>query len=92
MPQCPLRSKSVAQFNIPVGQVEEVAPGFRAVAGDLHVEKGPQFGTLWLFHQLHAGLMRTTVALAGVAGDAGADHVFPRGRAALVPGDDVVEV
>ena len=86
------KGELVAQFNIPVSQVEEVAPGFRAVAGDLHIEEGAELGAFRFFHQLHAGLMGTTVALAGVAGDAGADHVFPRGRAALVPGDDVVKV
>lgn len=40
----------------------------------------------------HACLGGQFVGLAGVAADAGTDHVFPRGLAALVARDDVVEI
>ena len=41
---------------------------------------------------MQTGFLRRAVGLARVAGDAGADDVFPRRRAAAVAGDDVVEI
>ena len=49
-------------------------------------------GTLWLLEQLHVGFVGQTVPFPCVAGDAGADHVFPRSLAATLPGHHMVEV
>ena len=57
---------------------------------DLH--KGTPFGSLGLADEVHAGFLRGAVRFAGIALDAGANDVFPRGGAAAVAGNDVVEV
>lgn len=57
---------------------------------DLH--EGTPFRTLGFADEVHAGFVRGAVALAGVAGNAGTDNVFPRGGPAAVARDDVVEV
>ena len=56
------------------------------------MNKGPPAGAFGLLEELHVGLVREAVALAGVAGDAGADHVLPRGLAAPLAGQNVIEI
>ena len=67
-------------------------PRVVACLAELEMEHGPPLRTLRLMEELHAGLAGRAVALATVAGDAGADDVFPRRFAAAIARDDVVEI
>ncbi len=62
------------------------------VEDEIDLHKRSPFRTLGFADEVHAGFVRGAVALARVAGDAGADNVLPRGRPATVARDDVVEV
>jgi hypothetical protein len=56
------------------------------------VDKRPPFGPFGLSDQMHPGLMGQTVALAGIAGNAGTDDVFPGRLPAAVPGHHVIQI
>ena len=61
-----------------------------ACEGD--VDKGSPLGALGLLEKLHPSLVREAVSLACVAGDAGANDVFPGCLAAPVPWEDMIDV
>jgi len=67
-------------------------PAIVPVQGEMDLHKRTPFGPLGFADEVHAGFARRAVGFAGVAGDAGADNVFPTGRATPVARDDVVEV
>lgn len=56
------------------------------------MDEGAPAGALGFFEQGHIGLVREAVPFAGIAGNAGADDVFPSGLAAALTGKDVIEV
>src|SRR5476651_1800277 len=87
-----MRGTLIRQLDVPVSEIDEVLPRVVAGLAELEMEHGPPFRALRLMEELQAGLARRPVALAAVAGDAGADDVFPRGFAAPVARDDVVEI
>ena len=58
--------------------------------GDVH--EWPPFRPARLANEVHARLVGKAVALARIARDAGADHVFPGRQAALIAREDVIEV
>lgn len=62
------------------------------LGGESNMEKWSPLGSLWFSNQPHVRLMRETIALAGVTGNAGANHVFPGGQATFVPREHVIEV
>ena len=62
----------------------------RRLECDLH--KRTPLRALGFPDQRHLRFTREAVPLLGVARDTGTNHVFPRGRAAAVARDDVVEV
>src|SRR4051794_15523166 len=89
----PPRAKgSVAELDVPVGEVDEVPPAFMELAVEGDVDEGAPLRPLGLADEAHAGFVRQAVAFARIARDAGADDIFPAGEAALIPRDDVVEV
>ena len=58
--------------------------------GDVH--EGPPFGSHRLLEQIHSGLVGEFVSLARVAGDAGADDIFPSGLPPSVARQHMVDV
>jgi hypothetical protein len=58
--------------------------------GDLH--KRPPLWPLRFADQTHVRVPRKPVPLARIAGDAGANHVFPSGRPATVPRHNVIQI
>ncbi len=88
----PLRDNVLAQFDVPVGEVDEMLPAIVPVQGEINLHKWPPFRPFGFADEIHAGLVRCAVRLAGIAQDARADDIFPRGGAAAVAGHDVVEV
>jgi len=89
---CRGQKSLVAELDVPVGDVNEVSPRFVAGFGKCGLECGTPLGAFWFANEAHTGLFWGAVAFAGVAGDAGADDVFPCHFSALFAGDDVVEV
>lgn len=69
-----------------------MAPAVIHVAGEGDIHKGTPFWTLGLFQQMHPGLVRQTVPLPGIAGDAGADHIFPSSLSSTVSWEDMVDI
>ena len=60
--------------------------------GEGDVDEGTPLRPLRFFEKLHPRLVREPVALARVAGNAGADHILPCGLAATITGQDMVDV
>lgn len=67
-------------------------PAFVMVQAEVDLDEGTPLGPLGLSNEVHACLLRRVIGLAGVARDAGADNVFPNGRAAAVARNNVVQV
>ncbi len=67
----------VLQFDIPVGDVEEVPPAFVVLQSDTDLCNGAPFGSFGLSDQLHTGFAGRTIGFMGVAADTGAHDVFP---------------
>ena len=55
-------------------------PAFVLVQAQVDLDEGTPLGPLGLADEVHAGFLRRVIGLARVAGDAGADDVFPSGR------------
>ena len=62
------------------------------VQAEVDLDEGPPFGAFGFADEMHGGFLRRMVGLARVAGDAGADNIFPGRGAATIARDDVVEV
>ena len=62
----------------------------RSSKGDLH--KWPPLRPLRFTDQAHVRFARKPIALACIAGDAGANHVFPSRRPAPVAWHDVIQI
>lgn len=69
-----------------------MAPTIVDGGGVGEVNKGAPARALRLLEQLHFCFVRQAVPFPRVAGDAGADHVFPRRVASALAGHDVIEV
>lgn len=67
-------------------------PTVMLVQGEVDLHKRPPLGPLRFADEVHACLVRRAVGFARVAGDAGADNIFPRRRTASVARDNVVEI
>lgn len=82
----------LTEFDVPVGEVDEMAPAivWFVVKRDVK-ERLPAWPFGFAF-EFHADLMREAVGFFRITTDAGADDVFPGGLAALVPGDDMVQI
>jgi hypothetical protein len=82
----------LAQFHVPIRQIDEVFPAFVVVHPEIDLNKRTPFGALGFADEMHPGFLRSVVGLAGVAGDAGANDVFPSRGTAAIARDDVVQI
>jgi len=69
-----------------------VTPTLVDAAGEGDVHKRTPLRPLGLLEKLHPGLVREAVPLASVAGNAGADDVFPGRLATAITGEDMIDV
>ncbi len=105
--QTPYNSQQrlVAQFDVPVREINEVFPEIvllreinevfpEIVLGrsKSDLDKRPPLRSLRFADQAHVCFTWKLVALARVAWDAGANHVFPSGRPAPVAWRDVIQI
>jgi hypothetical protein len=82
----------LTQLNVPVGEIEEMLPTIVVMAREADVHEGSPFGAPWLADQLKARFVGKPIALPRVAGDAGANNVFPSCLAATIPWKDVIQI
>src|SRR5207245_1105812 len=68
----------LAEFDVPIGEVEEMFPTIVRHATDRDVDERTPLRALRLLDEMHAGFGRRAVGFACVAQDASADDVFPR--------------
>ena len=60
----------LAQFDVPVGEIEEMLPAIVVLAGETDVDERSPFRAPWLADKLKARFVGKPVALPRVAGDA----------------------
>src|SRR6266550_7865016 len=92
--QTPYNSQQrlVAQFDIPVREINEVLPEIVLGRSKGDLDKRPPLRPLGFADQAHVRFTRKPVALARIAGDAGANHVFPSRRSASVARHYVIQI
>lgn len=59
---------------------------------EIDLDERPPFRSFRFADQMHARFLWSAIGLACIALDAGADNVFPRGRAISVPRNDVIQI
>ena len=82
----------VAQFDVPVCQIDEVLPEIVLGRSKRDLNKWPPLRSLWFADQAHVRFTRKPVAFARIARDAGANHVFPSRGPAPVAWHDVIQI
>lgn len=82
----------LADFHIPVSDIDKMPPAFVdwIVGREMHERSPSRFS--WGADEAHSGCLGGFVALAGIAGDAGADDVFPGGGTTGLPRNHVVQI
>jgi len=82
----------ITKLDVPVGEVDEVLPAFVVGVWESNVDEGAPFWAFRFFDKLHSRLVWQSVCLAGIAGNAGANDIFPSGLPAFVSWKDVIEI
>jgi len=67
-------------------------PAVVVLESEVHLYKRPPLRAFRFPYQMHAGLVRSSIRLVRVAGNAGANDVFPRGRSSPVSWDHVIQI
>jgi hypothetical protein len=82
----------IAQFDIPVREIDEMPPAFMLGCrkGDLH--KWAPLGPLRFADKMHVRFLRQPIALARIARNARANHIFPCRRSASFAWHDMIEI
>ena len=83
---------SVAQFNVPVREIDKMLPEIVLRGGKCNVDERPPFWPLRFPDQTHVRFARKPVAFARVARNARANHVFPCCCSTAIARHDVIEV
>jgi hypothetical protein len=65
-----LLGSSIAQFDIPVSEINKVLPQVVLRRGKSNLDERPPFWPFGFADQAHVGFARKSVALARIAGDA----------------------
>ncbi len=82
----------VAQFDVPVSQIDKMLPEIVLGSGESDVDERPPLWPLRFADQAHVRFARKPVAFSRIAGDARANHVLPRSITTAITGHDVVEI
>lgn len=82
----------LAKLNVPVGKVDEVTPAVIHAACERNVDEWAPLRPLRFFQELHSRLMRKSVSLTGIAGNAGANDILPCCLSSAVAGQHVIDV
>jgi len=87
-----LRDSLLTQLDVPVGEIEEMLPAIVLMTREADVYERPPFGALRLADKLKTGLMRKSVALPCITGDARTDDVFPSRLTSAISWKDMIKV
>jgi hypothetical protein len=82
----------VAQFDVPVREIDKVFPEIVLGRRKRNLDKRPPLRPLRFANQAHVRFAREPVTLAGIAWDAGANHIFPSRCSPAVAGHNVIEI
>ena len=85
-------STLLTQLDIPVSEVDEVAPTVVNTSREGDVDEWAPLRPLWFSEELHPRLVGKPVSLSRVPRDAGADDILSRGTATAITGQHVVDV
>jgi hypothetical protein len=80
------------KFDVPVGNIEKMLPTVVIGVPKVDLNERTPFRAFGFADQVHAGLERGPVCLAGITLDAGANDIFPGGGAAAIARDNVVQI
>src|SRR6186997_1746306 len=82
----------VAQFDVPVSEIDEMLPEIVLRRSKRDLNKRPPLRPLRSTDQAHVRFARKPIALARIARNTRANHVFPSRRPAPVARHDVIQV
>ena len=82
----------IAQFDVPVREIDEVLPKVVLRCCKSNVDERPPFWPLRFADQTHVRFAREPVAFTGVAADTRANHIFPHGRPSAIARHDMIEI
>ena len=89
---CNSQQRLIAQLNVPISEIDKVFPEIVLGRSKSDLDKRPPLRSLRSADQAHVSFTRKPVALARIARDAGANHVFPSRGPAAVARDDVIQI
>jgi hypothetical protein len=82
----------IAQFDVPVREIDEVLPEIVLGRSKRDLNKWPPLRPLRFADQAHVRFTRKPVAFARIARNTRANHVFPSRRPAPVARHDVIQI
>ena len=85
-------TRILAQFHIPVGQIDEVLPTVVLVQSQIDLDERTPLGPFRLPNKMHAGLQWRAIGLACITANAGADNILPGRRAATVTRNHMIKI
>ncbi len=86
-----ISSRSLTQLNVPISQIKEMLPTV-VLDSEIDLDEGTPFRAFRFADEMHPRFLRRLIRFLRVASNAGANDVFPGGRTAAIPRNDVVEV
>ena len=84
--------RSVAQFDIPVREIDEMPPAFMLGRRKGDMNKWTPFRPLRFADKMHVRFLRQPIAFACIARDARANHIFPCRRSTSFARHDMIEI
>lgn len=85
-------SNILAQLHVPVRQINEVFPTVVLVETEVDLHERTPLGSLRLFDEMQSDFLRRVIGFLGITLDTGTDDVFPRGGAATIARDNVIQI
>src|SRR5690349_12965133 len=82
----------IAQFHVPVREIDKVLPEVVLRCGKSDLDKRAPLWPLWFTNEAHMRFPRKPIALARIAGDTRANHVFPTRVPAAISRNHVIEI
>jgi len=82
----------IAQFDVPVREVDEVLPEIVLWGRECDMHERPPLRSLGFANQAHVRFARKPVTFARIAGDTRANHVLPRGCSSPITRYDVIQI
>src|SRR5580765_2676313 len=82
----------IAQFHVPVGKIDKVLPEVVLRRGKSDLDKWTPLWPFWFANKAHMRFPGKPIALARIAGNARANHVFPTRVPAAISRNHVIKI